>query len=353
MKDLIEKSKIIICVGTGGVGKTTTSAAIGALAAQMGKKVLILTIDPAQRLKQTLQLRGYDYSPLHHPKFKGQFEGSLIDAQKVFDDFVSKASTKSEQIEKIKKNHLYQQMTTHLSGSQEFSSLEKLYSCFEENRFDLIVLDTPPAQHAIDFLNAPQKLAALFNDNIARWFRQTGGEKTGFLQNILSSGTDQVIKALERLTGSAFMSELADFFRSIQDWQGALEKRIQEMHKMLVSPTTSFVLVTTFEEDKVREAQKFLREIQKGGYQLRSIIINRAYPVGLQFDANTDVQTPRADLYRSYQSWLRSREQGFLELSRLVGKNIDLLQLPELAKSVSDLDSVVELSDKLSEARKT
>ncbi len=148
---------------------------------------------------------------------------------------------KRSQLKKIYKNKLYQQLSTNLSGSQEFTALEKLYSAYESKEFDLIILDTPPTKHAIDFLSSPQKLSVLFSEGVAKWFRDPDGKKSGFFGHLLQAGTKQVLKILETLTGSSFVHELSDFFLNIEQWQEQLLKRTTDVHRMLIAPTTHFL----------------------------------------------------------------------------------------------------------------
>ncbi|MGZ3826805.1 MAG: ArsA family ATPase, partial [Bdellovibrio sp.] len=228
---IFKEARILVCVGSGGVGKTTVAAALGVLAAKEGKKVLVLTIDPAKRLAQTLGIEGSaDITKVPGQNFKGELYASVIDHKKTFDDFVARVAKKSESVEKILKNKLYQQLSTNLSGSQEFTSMEKLYSCYASGEFDLIILDTPPTKHAIDFLHAPQKLSALFSEGVAKWFRDPEGKKAGLFGHLLQTGTRQVLKILETLTGSSFIRELSDFFINIEQWQEQLLNRTVDVH---------------------------------------------------------------------------------------------------------------------------
>lgn len=349
MKEIFANAKVIVCVGSGGVGKTTVASALALRAAQLGRKVLVLTVDPAQRLKSTMGLDEKHEAEIHHPSIKGSLSASVIDAKKVFDDFVIRASSKEEKVKRILNNKLYIQLSTTLSGSQEFTALEKLYASHESGKYDLIVLDTPPTKHAIDFLEAPQKLSHLFNERISKWFRDPES-KTGFFQSILQTGTKQVLRALETLTGSEFMTELADFFRSIQQWQGELERRIAASHKLLVHPDTHFVLVTSFDEAKLKEADFFSRQIRKSGYRLSGVLINRAYPKGLDLNQKVSGSNALEKIYLQYQSYLRKREEVYQSFSIRMSDQGRVLRIPELMNPISDLEGVVEMAQNMEEA---
>ncbi len=350
MKEILSTAKVIVCVGSGGVGKTTVASALALRAAQMGRKVLVLTVDPAQRLKSTMGLDEKHESPIHHPSIRGQLSASVIDAKQVFDDFVLRASSKQASAKKILENKLYIQLSTTLSGSQEFTALEKLYASSESGQYDLIVLDTPPTKHAIDFLEAPQKLSNLFNEKISKWFRDPESGSRGFFQSILQTGTKQVLRALESLTGSEFMRELADFFQNIHQWQGELGKRISAAHKLLVNPQTHFVLVTSFDEAKLKEAEFFSREIRKSGYRLSAVLINRAYPKGLDLQQSVAGQNDLEKIYLQFQSYLRKREDVFRSFSIRMSDQGEVLKIPELMNPISDLEGVVEMAQNMEEA---
>jgi anion-transporting ArsA/GET3 family ATPase len=248
---------------------------------------------------------------------------------------------------------LYQQLSTTLSGSQEFTALEKLYSNYESKDFDLIILDTPPTKHAIDFLNAPQKLSVLFNEGVAKWFRRSKGSKGGasIFANIMHAGTLQVLKILENLTGSEFMRELADFFQNIESWQSKLEERVTAVHRLLVSPGTHFCLVTSFDQAKLKEATYFNKEIRKGGYHLSSVIINRAFPSWLA-DFPTDF-SPQESLrlsqeFLTLRDYYRTRDLFFQNFAKELitsSQQEDIIcKIPELEQDVANLSDVSVLA---------
>lgn len=348
-------TEILICVGSGGVGKTTVAASLGVLAAMEGKKVLVLTIDPARRLATTLGIENTtDVTRVPGQKFKGELFASVIDHKKTFDEFILRAAKKSESAEKILKNRLYQQLSTNLSGSQEFSSLEKLYSCYESGLYDLIVLDTPPTKHAMDFLNAPQKLSTLFNDNVAKWFRDPQSKKGGFLGSLLQTGTKQVLKILESLTGSSFIHELSEFFVNIEQWQTQLQARTTAVQRMLVSSQTTFCLVTSFDSAKLKEAEYFAREIRKGGYHLKTLVLNRSFPVWLNVsEKGTNVENSELQqLYSQLKSYYSHREEIYTNFEKRWGTQARIFRIPDMVQDISDLASLEQLTHLLSQGEK-
>ncbi|MNJ91218.1 Arsenical pump-driving ATPase [compost metagenome] len=347
-KSLFDGVQVLVCVGSGGVGKTTVAASLGICAAKEGKKVLVLTIDPAKRLAQTLGIENTnDITRVPHQNFPGELYASVIDHKKTFDEFVTRAAQKSEAVKKIFENSLYKQLSTSLSGSQEFTALEKLYSCYESKEFDLIILDTPPTKHAIDFLNAPQKLSALFNEGVSKWFRDPEGKKGGFFGQILQTGTRQVIKILETLTGSNFIHELADFFINIEKWQGKLEQRTVDVHRMMVSSTTQFWLVTGFDQAKLKEAEYFSREIKKGGYHLSTVILNRVFPTWLKLQGLEVKNSAYQDLvgfYEKMKDYYSQRDILYRQFESRLAKEARILRIPDLLNDISDLKGLEELS---------
>ncbi|MGZ3746498.1 MAG: ArsA family ATPase [Pseudobdellovibrionaceae bacterium] len=348
--------RILVCVGNGGVGKTTMAAAMGVRAAQQGLKVLVLTIDPAKRLATTLGIENQkDITRVPGQNFKGELYASVVDHKKTFDDFVLRAAGKSESAKTLFQNKLYQQLSTNLSGSQDFTALEKLYSCFESKEFDLIILDTPPSKHAIDFLNAPQKLAALFNDKVARWFRESKNKSvSGTFLNLLNSGTKQVLNIMESVTGSELLKELSDFFLSIEQWQEHLEARITNVHRMMVSSDTEFCLVTSFDKVKLLEAEYFLREIRKGGYNLQSVILNRSYPEWFSDKEKSPQESPPGSekifsLYQLEKAFYLQRDHEHREFAKNLSKGVRVLRIPEISDPISDLPGLIEMAKILKE----
>lgn len=352
----MKSTQVIVCIGCGGVGKTTVSASLGYMLADQGFKTLVLTIDPAKRLATTLGIEGTkDITEVPGLQLKGKLYASVIDHQTVFNDFIKRASGTGADVTPIFRNKLYQQMSTTLSGSQEFTALEKLYSAYETGEYDWIVLDTPPSKHAIDFLNAPQKLSALFNDSVAKWFRSSEG-KGGLLSQIISTGTRQVIQILESLTGSEFVRELRLFFSYIHAWQDKLENRIVQVHNLLVSSSTQFLLVSSLDEVKMIEALNLGQEVRKQGYLLSKIIINKS-----RFEKNFDFNIGpgnakdaeslnKLELFKtSFQNYIQHREELLHKFENSVSSKTDLVSLKEYLDPISDTESLKLIAFDLSQ----
>lgn len=276
------QTKTLICIGSGGVGKTTLAATIAIGKAHEGKKVLVLTIDPSLRLAQALGMQPdgeiHDLTTSEMQNKNGKLFACVIQHEKAFHEFILKASDNklaTIDIQKLTENKLYKQLSTKLSGSQEFTSLFKLNFYVSSGVYDLVILDTPPAQHTWQFLKAPEKLSQLFNEGVASWFRNPKQSDIGLFKKILNIGTAQVLKALETLTGADFIKELGLFFTAIQNWQAPLEKQVLDCHKLLTAATTEFALVTMLDPSRIIECQKISQEITKEGYNLTTLVINK------------------------------------------------------------------------------
>lgn len=332
-------TEIIVCIGSGGVGKTTVSASLGVWGALQGKRVLVLTVDPARRLATTFGLTedGKDQR-IPFPEAKGELWASVLNSKRTFDDFVMKAASKGADAEAILKNKLYQQLSTTLSGSQEFTALEKLYSAHESKQYDLIILDTPPTKHAIDFLKAPQKISTLFSEPVAKWFKQS--KTTNIVQHLLQVGTQKALQVLQTLTGSDFVSELRNFFISIEGWQSRLEDRSQKVHKLLLSDKTVFNLITAFDTAKIEEAMAFADEIRRSGYSLKVVTINRSFPNWLPQPFNTG--SPADDFCKTLNKYYETRLKAFQNMTQTI-KGLDILMLPEYDQDIADLNGLQKL----------
>ncbi|HRO66544.1 MAG TPA: adventurous gliding motility protein R, partial [Pseudobdellovibrionaceae bacterium] len=183
-----------------------------------------------------------------------------------------------------------------------------------------------------------------FNEGIARWFRDPKAEETGFFQKIVGAGTRQVLKVLESLTGSGFIRELADFFRSIEGWQDRLRERTGAVHRLLVSDQAEFSLVTNFDRAKLLESETLAKEIRRGGYRLRTVLINRAFPQWFDASEAGPSSGPYAELYGRFRDFYGNREKTIRDFSLRLKGEVQVMQLPELTERVYDLKGLRQVA---------
>ena len=297
MKALIEGHRVVVCTGSGGVGKTTTSAALGIAAAKMGKRVLVLTIDPARRLATSLGIENSSEDVrVPGQTFAGELFAGMIDPARIFADYIERHSSTREAAQRLFNTVLYQQLSTTLSGSQEFTSLARLHDAATSGDYDLVILDTPPAAHAVDFLLAPEKLNAVFDSSIVSLFM---GRSAGFglAATAWKQGVKMILGTLTFLTGSEFVRNFTDFFAAIDAIAPDIRRTNLQAQQLLLDPATAFVLISSFDAAKIQEGEAFHDQLIEAGYHLRKVIVNRAWPLWSQGSAQQ-----QADLQQSLRN---------------------------------------------------
>lgn len=285
--------KLLVCCGTGGVGKTTVAASLGIAAARKGLKTLVMTIDPSKRLAQVLNLaENADQKEVQIDiaGTEGRLFGEVANPQRIFEEFVRSHATTPELAEKLLRNHLFHQMMVQLHGSQEFTSLERTLSLLEQNKYDLIVLDTPPVQHVLDTLRAPEHLGMLFSESVMRWFLQKDENKS-LVRKFLHKGTQLALQVLEKMTGAYFVRELMEFFEEALDLRSTVQDRVIEMGQRLRTQDTRFLLVTTPAPHKLKETSEFFNVLKNEGLFFTGFVINRCWPFFKRQEAE-DIKDP-------------------------------------------------------------
>lgn len=351
MKELWSDHRVLICVGTGGVGKTTISACLAIAAAQAGKKVLVLTIDPSKRLATALGLTSTDDQIVQVPgsHFRGELYASVMDPSSSFERFISRSLNNEEMIQKLKSNALYQQLSTSLSGSQEFTSMQRLLEVVESKEFDLVILDTPPTQNAQDFLQAPEKIYALFQKAITKWFRHRSSK--GFFNHLLSRGTQAVFHLFEKVTGSDFVTKLSEFFDSVSTLEDQIRFQGEGVKKLLGDDKTGFVLVTGFDELKLKEASQFLKDLEREKFHLRAVVVNRAFPTwylsGEEQIGQEGAVSKLWDHYKMVKDYYKLRLEAYSQFEAQLRGDILLIKLPELNQEVSGLTALNNLTEEI------
>ena len=288
LKEVVQSHRVVVCVGSGGVGKTTTSAALALHAAMQGKRVLCLTIDPAKRLANSLGLTSMTTEEqLVAPELfaqagltsKGSLSAMMLDTKRTFDDLVTRYASSPERARRILDNRLYQYISTSLAGTQEYMAMEKLHHVRKVADYDLIVLDTPPTSNALDFLDAPEKLVGVLDSPAIRWFMQafSGAGKVGF--SLVGRGAQMVFKGLAKFTGGEFLESVAQFVSDINDLFGGFTQRARDVSNALRGAEVAFVLVTSPDPLAVQEAIFFADKLREHRMHQKATVINRVTPL--------------------------------------------------------------------------
>jgi anion-transporting ArsA/GET3 family ATPase len=278
--ELLEGKRVCICAGSGGVGKTTTSAAIALGMAARGAKVAVVTIDPANRLADALGLDQLDNEPHRVPaerligrKLPGELWAMMLDPKRTFDELIERLAPDPERAEEIKANRVYRELSSAVSGSQEFTAMAKLYELDQEGAFDLLILDTPPSRNALDFLEAPRRLNAFLEGRML----QALVRPTGLGMRMLGLGTTPLLAALRRVTGVDLVTDLGRFFQLLTGMTQGFSQRATAVQELLSAPTTAFLVVTSAEREPIDEAIWFHRMITQEGFPFAGVVVNRVH----------------------------------------------------------------------------
>ena len=294
-EELIETREIIICCGSGGVGKTTTAAAIGIHAALHGLKVIVLTIDPAKRLANSLGLSelGNEERRVPAKKFaeagispKGELHAMMLDTKRTFDELIIKHSLNEEMRDKILDNVLYKNISSAFAGSQEYMAMEKLFEIHSQGEYDLIVLDTPPTKHALDFLDAPRRMTEFLDGSVLKWFLKPyfAAGKKGI--RIFQKGTAIILRTLEKVTGIAALKIASEFFIGFEGMYDGFKERARAVYELLRDNATAFVLITSPDDITIEETTFFHDKLIEYEMPFCGLIINRVHT---DFASDTDI----------------------------------------------------------------
>src|SRR4051795_3013606 len=275
---LLEGKRIVICAGSGGVGKTTTSAALAMGMAAEGMRVAVGTTAPAKRPANALGLEQLGNEPhLVDParfaargvEIRGELWAMMLDAKRTFDQLIEHLAPDERTRDEVLANRIYQQLSSAVAGSQEFTAIAKLYELDQEGGFDLLVLDTPPSRNALDFLDAPGRLTRFFQGRALRLFLRPG--------RLLGRGTGLVFSVLQRVTGVDLLRDLSTFFRSLGGMVDGFTERARRVGALLEDPATTFLIVTAPRHDPVEEAIFFHRKLREAGMPFGGLVINRVH----------------------------------------------------------------------------
>jgi anion-transporting ArsA/GET3 family ATPase len=282
MRAALDGKRIVVCAGAGGVGKTTTSAALALGLAADGARVAVVTIDPAKRLANALGLRALENEPRrvdarrlrgHGLEIAGELWAMTLDPKRTFDDLIGLLAPDDQTRGDILDNRIYQQLSGAVAGSQEYTAMAKLYELDRDGRFDVIVLDTPPSRNALDFLDAPERLTKFLEGRALRALLAP----TGLAAKIVGRGTSVVLSGLRRVTGVELLEDLSTFFRSLGGLLAGFRERAAGVQALLADPATAFVIVASPEHEPVEEAIFFGERLREARLPFGALIVNRVH----------------------------------------------------------------------------
>ncbi|MFC5729065.1 ArsA family ATPase [Nocardioides vastitatis] len=279
---------IIVCCGSGGVGKTTTSAALALRAAERGRRVVVLTIDPARRLAQSMGIGELDNTPrpVSGVEGEGHLDAMMLDMKRTFDEVVvSQASP--EKAKQILANPFYIALSSSFAGTQEYMAMEKLGQLYRDHvvgggsrsgsnaaSYDLIVVDTPPSRSALDFLDAPERLSSFLDGRFVRLMLAPAKGPA----RLMTAGFSIITNALTRILGAQFLKDLQTFVSALDTVFGGFRQRAQKTYSLLQADGTAFLVVAAPEPDAIREAEYFVERLSEDGMPLAGLVVNRASP---------------------------------------------------------------------------
>ena len=270
--ETLATKRIVVCCGPGGVGKTTVSSALALRLAETGKRVCVLTIDPARRLSDALGIETLDDSPRVVPGVRqGSLKAAMLSTAGTFDALIDRYAENPEQAAQIKANRLYQNLATSLSGMQEYMAIEKLNELTNDDSIDIVVLDTPPTRNALDVITAPSRLTRFLENRI---FRALLSPTTSYLR-VISIATRSVLTSLGSIAGAELVDDAVAFFQAFHGMEQGFAERATSMREILGSDLTAYVLVTSPRLDAIEEAHYFADQLSKATLTTNAMIVNR------------------------------------------------------------------------------
>ncbi len=349
---------IIVCCGSGGVGKTTTSAALALRAAERGRRVVVLTIDPARRLAQSMGIEALDNTPrpVTGVGGAGSLDAMMLDMKRTFDEVVEAQAT-PEKAKQILDNPFYIALSSSFAGTQEYMAMEKLGQLQRDasvaDSYDLIVVDTPPSRSALDFLDSPERLSSFLDGRFVRMLLAPARGPA----RIMTAGFGMVTGALSKILGGQFLTDLQTFVAALDTVFGGFRARAQQTYALLQAPGTAFLVVAAPEADALREAAYFVERLSEDRMPLAGLVVNRASPAGQGSLSADEAMAASARLRRDAPSPTAPLTAGLLRLhadrERMVEREAVLRErfaaahpsvatavVPALAGDVHDLDGL-------------
>ncbi len=353
LAELVERAGILVCCGSGGVGKTTTAAALALEGARNGRRAVVVTIDPAKRLADTLGIGSLTNTPSRiEGDWRGELWAMMLDTKSTFDDLVAKHSADADQARRILSNRFYRNISSALSGTQEYMAGEKLYELHEEADFDLVVVDTPPTRHALDFIDASRRLTNFLDH---RLYRMLMSPSRAYLRAV-NLAAQAFVRTVSKVVGGEVLDDALAFFSAFEGMEEGFRDRAARVQALLVDPATGFVLVASPRADTVAEASFFAAKLGESDISVAALIVNRLHPrfgpgraEADRARARTLAGTPLGSLFANLgdlRAMADGEESTLAELSAQVAP-APVVRVPFLAEDVHDLDTLARIATHL------
>jgi anion-transporting ArsA/GET3 family ATPase len=352
LSGLARSRGIVVCCGSGGVGKTTAAAALALEGARLGRNAVVVTIDPARRLANALGLESLTNTPGRiEGDWPGQLWALMLDTKSTFDALVAKYAGSSDQAQGILHNRFYRNISGALSGTQEYMAMEKLFELHDSGQFDLIVVDTPPTRNALDFLDAPRRLTRFLDNRIFRWLMMP----TRAYLKAVNVATQAFLRTVSRVVGSEVIQDAVAFFHAFEGMEDGFRQRAQRVLALLADPGTAFVLVASPRRDAVEEAGFFADKLAESGIPVEALVVNRLHPrfdgsAGGLGEADRERSTTLAGsvlgtLYANLADFRLVAQREEEHLAGLTAKvaPAPVARVPFLRSDVHDLDGLAEV----------
>ena len=356
--ELLDSRHIVVCCGAGGVGKTTTAAALAVRAADRGRKVVVVTIDPARRLAQSLGLTALDNTP-RKVKGAGKLHAMMLDMKRTFDEIVL-AHADPERARQILENPFYVMLSSSLAGTQEYMAMEKLAQLHASGEWDLIVVDTPPTRSALDFLDAPERMTRFLDGRFLRLLLAPAkvGGRVGM--KIMNFGVSTFTNVIGKITGADLLRDLRDFFTAFETMFGGFRERAQLTHDLLKDPRTAFVVVAAPDAAALREASYFVERLDEEAMPLAGVVVNRVHRTrapDLTFErgvAAAETLAGRGEetaagvlLVHADRVAIAGRERRLVESFRRGCPRVPMVEVEAMAQDVHDLAALRRIGEEL------
>lgn len=356
--EILTDRKICICAGSGGVGKTTTSAAIASGLAARGMKVAVLTIDPAKRLADSLGLEELGNEPRQVDpalfteagvEMKGELWAMMLDSKATFDELVERNAPDEAARDRILENRIYRQISNALAGSQEYMAMEKLYEIHQSGDYDFLVLDTPPSRNALDFLDAPKRLTQFIDGRSLQIFMKP----TGLATSLIGRGSAVMFQVLKRILGFDLLSDIGEFLQAFSGMVDGFSERAKSVSALLADPATSFIVVCGPQGEPIEEAIFFQRKLLEAEMPVGGIIVNKVHyeidggegvekALTDQLGVDSDLAARVSANFDNYRALASRDAENISRLSRDLNAQT-IIRVPYFDEDVHDLGGLLKI----------